>query len=249
MIQGSILHSVSYSGSWGQHFLTVEQFVDKAADLGYDGVMLMAKRPHLSVLDWGAGQRSRLRERLEGRAARTAARAMRLVFTLVGVAVIAGCATPPPSGPSVMVLPGSSKSFDQFRFDDNECRQFASSQIGGTTAAQAQTDSAVKSAVVGTAIGAAAGGLMGGNSGAGVGAGIGLAGGALAGTGASQQSGYSLQQRYDAGYQQCMYAKGHQIPMAGRYAPYRQSTRQAAPPPPPPPPAGTPPPPPPPKPS
>src|SRR5437763_1179565 len=67
MIQGSILHSVSYSGSWGQHFLTVDQFVDKAADLGYDGVMLMAKRPHLSVLDWGADQRSRLRERLEGR--------------------------------------------------------------------------------------------------------------------------------------------------------------------------------------
>ena len=67
MIQGSILHSVSYSGSWGQHFLTVEQFVDKAADLGYDGVMLMAKRPHLSVLDWAAEQRSRLRERLEGR--------------------------------------------------------------------------------------------------------------------------------------------------------------------------------------
>ena len=174
---------------------------------------------------------------------------MRLFLTLAGVAVIAGCATPPPSGPSVMVLPGSGKSFDEFRFDDNDCRQFASSQIGGTTAAQAQTDSAVKSAVVGTAIGAAAGGLMGGNSGAGVGAGIGLAGGALAGTGASQQSGYSLQQRYDFGYQQCMYAKGHQIPMAAnRYAPRAGYQRQAAPPPPPPP-AGTPPPPPPPPPA
>ena len=172
---------------------------------------------------------------------------MRLVFIpAAAIALLAGCATPPPSGPSVMVLPGSGKSFDQFRFDDNDCRQFASSQIGGTTAAQAQTDSAVKSAVVGTAIGAAAGGLMGGNSGAGVGAGIGLAGGALAGTGASQQSGYSLQQRYDFGYQQCMYAKGHQIPMAAsRYAPRAGYQRQAAPPPPPPP-AGTPPPPPPP---
>jgi hypothetical protein len=143
-----------------------------------------------------------------------------------------------------MVLPGSTKTFDQFRFDDYECRQFASSQIGGATAAQAQTDSAVKSAVVGTAIGAAAGGLMGGNSGAGVGAGIGLAGGALAGTGASSQSAYSLQQRYDFGYQQCMYAKGHQIPSAARYAPYRQPARQAAPPPPPPPPGAPPPPPP-----
>ena len=166
------------------------------------------------------------------------------IFALGAVALFAGCATPPPAGPSVMVLPGSSKSFDQFRYDDNECRQFASAQIGGTTAAQASNDSAVKSAVVGTAIGAAAGGLIGGNSGAGVGAGVGLAGGALAGTGTAQASSYTLQQRYDVGYQQCMYAKGHQIPMAGRYAPYRQTTRQAAPPPPPPPPGSPPPPPP-----
>jgi sugar phosphate isomerase/epimerase len=58
-----VLHSVSYSGSWGQHFLSPEQFFDKAADLGYDGVMLMAKRPHLSVLDWNPAARERLRSR------------------------------------------------------------------------------------------------------------------------------------------------------------------------------------------
>lgn len=62
-----ILHSVSYSGSWGQEFLTVEEFIDKAADLGFDGVMLAAKRPHLSVLDWPPEARRRLRERLERR--------------------------------------------------------------------------------------------------------------------------------------------------------------------------------------
>jgi sugar phosphate isomerase/epimerase len=60
-----LLHSVSYSGSWGQQFLTVEAFVDKAAELGFDGVMLMAKRPHLSVLDWGAEECKRLQERLQ----------------------------------------------------------------------------------------------------------------------------------------------------------------------------------------
>lgn len=60
-----VLHSVSYSGSWGQHALTVEQFADKAAELGFDGVMLMAKRPHLSVLDWPQAARSRLRSRLD----------------------------------------------------------------------------------------------------------------------------------------------------------------------------------------
>jgi hypothetical protein len=169
---------------------------------------------------------------------------MKLFLVPVVLVVLAGCATPPPSGPSVMVLPGSNKSFDEFRYDDYECRQYASTQVGGKTAADAQTNSALTSAAVGTAVGAAAGGLMGGNSGAGVGAGVGLAAGALAGTDASSRSGYSLQQRYDIGYQQCMYAKGHQIPMAAsRYTPRRAPAPRVAPPPPPP--AGTPPPPPP----
>jgi len=62
----SILHSVSYAGVWpGQTRLPLEAFLDKAAELGFAGVMLMAKRPHLSVLDYGAEQRKRLRERLE----------------------------------------------------------------------------------------------------------------------------------------------------------------------------------------
>lgn len=177
---------------------------------------------------------------------------MKIFLVPLGLVVLAGCATPPPSGPSVMVLPGSGKSFDQFRYDDYECRQFASTQSGGTSAQDASTNSGIKSAAIGTAVGAAAGGLMGGNSGAGVGAGVGLAAGALAGTGAASSSAYTVQQRYDIGYQQCMYAKGHQIPMAAsRYTPRSGNIRQAAPPPPPPPPgtppppAGTPPPPPP----
>lgn len=176
---------------------------------------------------------------------------MKRALLLIGFFLLAGCATPPPSGPSVMVLPGSGKSFDQFRYDDYECRQYSSTQTGGTTAQEASVNSGVKSAAIGTAVGAAAGGLMGGNSGAGVGAGVGLAAGALAGTGAAESSAYSLQRRYDIAYQQCMYAKGHQIPMAAsRYTPRAGNPRRAAPPPPPPPgtpppPAGTPPPPPP----
>lgn len=161
---------------------------------------------------------------------------MKRFLVPVGLVVLAGCATQPPTGPSVMVLPGSGKTFDQFRYDDNECRQYASTQLGGTTAQQASTNSALKSAAVGTAVGAAAGGLAGGNSGAGIGAGLGLAVGALTGMDASSSSGYSLQRRYDIAYEQCMYAKGHQIPMAAsRYTP-RAPARPAAPPPPPPPP-------------
>ena len=60
-----ILFSVSYSGSWGQVRLSAEQFVDKAAELGYRGVMLGGKRPHLSPLDWNAAARVELRRRIE----------------------------------------------------------------------------------------------------------------------------------------------------------------------------------------
>jgi sugar phosphate isomerase/epimerase len=60
-----LLHSVSYAGFWGQAFLSLDQFVDKAAELGYDGVMLMAKRPHLSVLDYGSLECERLRAKIE----------------------------------------------------------------------------------------------------------------------------------------------------------------------------------------
>lgn len=128
---------------------------------------------------------------------------------------LAAC-TVMPNGPSAMVLPGSGKSFDQFRSDDFSCRNFAQSQIGGATAEQVSSESGVRSAALGTAIGAVAGAAIGGSHGAGVGAGTGLAFGALEGSNAGQRSGSSLQRRYDVAYQQCMYADGHKIPVSGR---------------------------------
>jgi sugar phosphate isomerase/epimerase len=60
------LHSVSYAGFWrGQARLSVEDFLVKAKELGFDGVMLMAKRPHVSPLDYDAAARKALRERIE----------------------------------------------------------------------------------------------------------------------------------------------------------------------------------------
>jgi sugar phosphate isomerase/epimerase len=58
------LHSVSYAGLWGQARLSVDAFLEKARSLGFDSVMLMAKRPHLSVLDSEAS-RQRMRAQLE----------------------------------------------------------------------------------------------------------------------------------------------------------------------------------------
>lgn len=141
-----------------------------------------------------------------------------------------------PSGPSVLVLPGSGKGFDQFRADDLDCRQYASAQVGGAGPDQTAGDSVAKSAALGAVIGAAAGAAMGGQRGAAAGAGTGLAVGAMAGTGAGSASAYGLQQRYDYAFQQCMYAKGHKIPVSGRFESMRpQIPPDYAPVPPPPP--------------
>ena len=157
--------------------------------------------------------------------------------------IVAGCATYPPTGPSAMVLPGTGKSFEQFRIDETECRHYASMQSG--TQDQAATDSTVKSAALGTAIGAVAGAAMGGRDGAGVGAGMGLITGTMAGAGAGARSANDMQRRYDVGYMQCMYAKGHRVPVGGRFAAPGSYTSQPAAAVPPPPPHGAPPPPPP----
>ena len=151
-------------------------------------------------------------------------------------ALVLGACTTIPSGPSVMTLPGTGKNFDQFRADELDCRQYASVQIGGTTPNQAAGDSIAKSAALGTAIGAVAGAAVAGRGGAGVGAGTGLAVGALAGTGAGDASAYGLQRRYDHAFLQCMYAKGHKIPVSGRFEASRASAPAAYTPPPPPPP-------------
>lgn len=158
--------------------------------------------------------------------------------------LLAGCASVP-TGPSVMALPGAGKSFDQFRYDDAECRQYAQHQVGGTDANRAATDAGVRSAVVGTVVGAAAGAAMGGHEGAGVGAGTGLLVGSMAGTNAAQGSAYGTQRVYDNAYIQCMYAKGERVPVSAAMS---NSRPMPAPPagnyyPPPPPPGYTPPPP------
>ncbi|MGB7543235.1 MAG: hypothetical protein WBM28_14625 [Burkholderiales bacterium] len=134
-----------------------------------------------------------------------------------------------------MALPGSGKSFDQFRSDDLECRDYASMQVGGSNPNQAEAESIAKSAALGTVIGAAAGAAIGGRGGAGTGAGAGLAMGGLAGTGAGDVSAHGLQRRYDYAYIQCMYAKGDKVPISGRLESRPAAAPAYAPPPPPPP--------------
>lgn len=132
-----------------------------------------------------------------------------------------------PTGPSVLVLPGTGMSFDQFRYDEAVCRQYAAEQTG-LSAEQAAGDAGVRSAALGAALGAIAGAAIDGRHGAGVGAGTGLLVGGMAGTGTAQVSAYEAQRRYDNGYLQCMYAKGHRVPVSGRYSYPPERMRQPA---------------------
>jgi sugar phosphate isomerase/epimerase len=59
------LHSIGYAGLWrGQVQLSVDEFLVKAQSLGFSSVMIMAKRPHLSPLDYDASARKKLKARL-----------------------------------------------------------------------------------------------------------------------------------------------------------------------------------------
>jgi len=139
-----------------------------------------------------------------------------LPIPLAAVVVLGGCVTVP-TGPAVMVLPGSHKTLDQFYADDMACRGYANAMLGGANAGQAAANAATSNAVAGTAIGAAAGALIGaaaGDAGAGaaVGAGMGLLVGSTAGSNVAGYSYYTLQRDYDVAYMQCMYARGNQVP-------------------------------------
>ena len=178
--------------------------------------------------------------------------ALPLKLTLVATSLLLGACTIMPTGPNVLVLPGTGQSTERFRADDYACRDFALVQIGGRTSQQAANQAAV---------GAVAGAAIGGSQGAAVGAGAGLLMGGAVGSDAARSSGYGSQRQYDNAYIQCMYSKGHRVPVPANAAyskPVRASDAGIPPPPPgappppppgvtspPPPPPGSPPPPPP----
>ena len=147
-------------------------------------------------------------------------------LALLSVLGISACVTVP-SGPSVMVLPGSHKTFEQFQADGYSCQAYAQQTIGlppGQVAADVATSNAVAGTLIGAAAGAAIGSATGrAGPGAAIGAGTGLLLGSAAGSNAYGASYYGVQRRYDQAYVQCMYAKGNQIPVREgyRYGPPR----------------------------
>jgi hypothetical protein len=137
-----------------------------------------------------------------------------LLLPLTAALMLGGCVVVP-TAPTVMVLPGPQKTFDQFQGDGAACQQFAQNVVAPSGVAAA--NNAAANAAVGTALGAAAGAIIGsatGQAGAGaaIGAGTGLLFGSAAGSNVAYGSSYQMQRSYDMSYLQCMYARGNQVP-------------------------------------
>jgi hypothetical protein len=139
-------------------------------------------------------------------------RVLAVSLALAAAVGLTGCVAPPPTGPSVLALPGANKSLAQFQTDDAGCRTYAQRVIGPTSPAQAAAQSGVGSAAVGTVLGAAAGAAIG------AGAGTGLVLGAGAGATNLAYSGAAVQRQYDAAYIQCMVANGDKVQSYPAYA-------------------------------
>jgi hypothetical protein len=127
--------------------------------------------------------------------------------------LLAGCAETP-LGPTVQVMPGPGKSFEQFRIDQASCKAYAADQVRGQ--AEHANQRAVGAAALTTALGVGVGALAGsvtGNMGAGaaIGGAAGMGVGAGVGAGNSGNAQYGIQQQYDNAFAQCMYAKGEQV--------------------------------------
>ena len=135
-------------------------------------------------------------------------------LTAVGAALSLGACAVAPTSPSVLALPGPNKPYAQFQAEDANCRATAQNATAGQ--AEQANNQAVGGAILGTALGAAGGALIGGafrnpGAGAAVGATAGLGIGSQYGASSSAIANYTIQQRFDIVYTQCMYANHNTV--------------------------------------
>ena len=113
-------------------------------------------------------------------------RVVPVVAVLFLVRFLSACSTMP-SGPQVQAMPGTGKSLTQFNADGALCQKNAMDVIAGKTSSQPATSKEAQGTVPDSA--------------------------AKTAPAASDSSKSGLQRRYDFAYFQCMYSKGHRVPV------------------------------------
>jgi hypothetical protein len=132
-------------------------------------------------------------------------------FAALGSALLLCSCASTPMGPTVQVMPGPTIPFQIFQQNQEECKQYAQSQVAGQ--ADQANKAALGAAVIGTALGAATGAATSWHGQeAGAGAALGATAGTAIGAAGSQHAQGSIQDQYNNAYMQCMYSKGNQVP-------------------------------------
>ena len=149
---------------------------------------------------------------------------------VVAALAVTGCA-PTVMAPTVPVMPGPNKPFDQFTADQQACQGFANAQTAPLS--QQANNQALGNALLTTALGAGLGAAIGGGRGAAIGAASGAVVGTAAGAQGSSYAAGGIQQQFDMYYTQCMVAHGNKVPSVAP-APYAGPGPGAPPPYPPP---------------
>jgi len=134
----------------------------------------------------------------------------KFIGALSGVALVAACTVPPPSGPTVMAIPPPGKDLAVFQQEDGQCRGYAAATIGALPPGPAVAPAA------GDGIASATAASQGSNATAGdAGATIvgtpGYAGNVAAGATYAAANAYDVQTRYNIAYTQCVYSSGNAV--------------------------------------
>jgi len=131
---------------------------------------------------------------------------MKKLILISAVISLVAC-TSAPTGPTIAVMPAQGKPFEIFQKEDQQCRQFASGSVEGTS------NAALKEGMTSAAVAAALAVIGGGShQGVGTGAGLGLLGGSAIGASNAANKQNQSQSQYNTAYIQCMYAHGNQVP-------------------------------------
>jgi hypothetical protein len=140
---------------------------------------------------------------------------MRALAALIPALV--GCTGVAP-GPVALVMPAQGRSLAHFQVDDEFCRAFALDRLGGVSPEAAAITNLASSVIGAMGLFGLAGAVIDGSRGARIGAAVGAVTGGIGAGVAGLDARSPVQTRFDNAYVQCMFTRGHRVPISASLA-------------------------------
>jgi hypothetical protein len=129
----------------------------------------------------------------------------RTIIPAAALILLAGCATTQAIGPTVSVQPGRYQTWPQFQQAQAQCKNYALTEVGG--AAQVANQQAQSQVLLSAGMGALIGSTSRYYDNTARQAAYGLQNGTNQGLSRARQGQYTIQQRYNTAYSECMRAQ------------------------------------------